>query len=137
MKYPYAQIVLTVLLTAAAGVSQAELAQKLTPSHPLPGKEGMGMHHGMGMGGMMGGMSDEQRDQHLKGMQEHMLQMHDLSSQILAEKDPAKKEVLKKQQLDLMKAHHAQMMGKMMGGMHHNQAAPAPAAVPATPAPTK
>jgi hypothetical protein len=67
----------------------------------------IGMHHGMGMGmGMMGGMTEE----HLRSMQEHMLKMHDLSNQILAEKDPAKKESLKNEQLELMKAHQAKMM---------------------------
>ncbi|CAG1020536.1 hypothetical protein DOJK_00410 [Patescibacteria group bacterium] len=54
------------------------------------------------------GMMDEE---HLKAMQEHILAMHDLSNQILAEKDPAKKEQLKQQQRDLMKSHHASMMG--------------------------
>jgi Spy/CpxP family protein refolding chaperone len=71
---------------------------------------GMGGMMGGGMGGGMGGMTEEQRDQHIRSMQEHMLQMHDLSSQILNEKDPAKKENLKKQQFDLIKAHHNQMM---------------------------
>jgi hypothetical protein len=65
----------------------------------------MGMGMGMGMG-MMGGMDEE----HLRGMQEHMLMMHDYSNKILAEKDPAKQAELKNQQLELMKAHHAQMM---------------------------
>jgi len=75
------------------------------------GGMGMGMHHGMGgMGGMMAGMSDEQKEKHMRDMQEHMLKMHDLSNQILAEKDATKKEALKKQQLDLMKSHHADMM---------------------------
>jgi hypothetical protein len=69
---------------------------------PMPG---MKMHHGMGM---MGGMTDEK----LQGMQEHMLMLHDLSNQILAEKDSAKKQALKKQQLDMMKAHHSEMMQK-------------------------
>jgi hypothetical protein len=59
----------------------------------------------MGMG-MMGGMDEE----HLRSMQEHMLMMHDYSNKILAEKDPAKQAQLKNQQLELMKAHHAQMM---------------------------
>ena len=62
-------------------------------------------HQGMGMG-MMGGMNEE----HLRAMQEHMLMMHDYSNKILAEKDPAKQAELKNQQLELMKAHHAQMM---------------------------
>jgi len=71
------------------------------------GQQGMGMHHGMGM---MGNMTEEEKQQHLQFMQEHMLKMHDLSNQILAEKDAAKKEQLKKQQLQLMKEHHSQMM---------------------------
>jgi hypothetical protein len=61
-------------------------------------------------GGMMGSMSEEQQEQHLIAIQEQSLMMHDLSNQILAEKDPAKKEQLKKQQRYLMKAHHAAMM---------------------------
>lgn len=73
------------------------------PQKPAEPMKGMGMHQGMGM---MGGMTEE----HMRSMQEHMLSMHDLSNQILAEKDPAKKESLKKQQLELMKAHHDQMM---------------------------
>ncbi len=77
------------------------------------GGMGGGMHHGMGgMHGMMAGMSDEEKEKHFQGMQEHMLKMHDLSNQILAEKDPAKKEQLKKAQIDLMKAHHADMMSR-------------------------
>lgn len=78
---------------------------------PLSKPESKGMNKmGGGMGGMMGGMTEEQQDQHMRTFQEHMLLMHDLSDQILAEKDPAKKEQLKKQQLDLLKAHHDQMM---------------------------
>jgi hypothetical protein len=90
------------------------------------GMGGMGMQHGMGgMGGMMMGMTDEEKEKHMRSMQEHMLSMHDLSNQILAEKDPAKKEQLKAAQLQLMKAHHAEMMAR-----HH--AAPAAAAPAAT-----
>ncbi len=65
------------------------------------------MQPGMGMGmGKMSGMTLEQKDQHMRAMQEHMLKMHDLSNQILAETDPAKKEQLKNQQLELMKTQH-------------------------------
>jgi hypothetical protein len=78
------------------------------PKADEPMKE-MGMHQGMSMG-MMGGMTEEQKTEHMRSMQEHMLKMHDLSNQILSEKDPAKKESLKNQQLELMKAHHSQMM---------------------------
>ncbi|MDP2903600.1 MAG: hypothetical protein Q8N96_10910 [Methylovulum sp.] len=62
----------------------------------------------------MGNMTEEQKDQHARAIQEHQLQMHELSNKILAEQDPVKKEQLKNQQLVLMKAHHA----KMMAGHH-------------------
>lgn len=91
------------LLLPLGATSFAEETQKVTK----PMQQGMGMHQGMGMG-MMGGMTEEQKDQHLRAMQEHMLMMHDLSNQILAEKDPAKKEQLKNQQIQLMKTHMAQ-----------------------------
>ncbi|MBK8814901.1 MAG: hypothetical protein IPN42_05050 [Methylococcaceae bacterium] len=85
------------------------------------GMGGMGMHQGMGgMHGMMDSMTDEEKEKHLRGMQEHLLSMHDLSNQILAEKDPAKKEQLKKTQLELMKAHHAEMKAR-----HHKMPEPA------------
>jgi hypothetical protein len=72
-------------------------------------------HQGMGMG-MMGAMNEE----HLRSMQEHILIMHEFSNKILAEKDPAKQAELKNQQLELMKAHHAQMMqhGQQMKQNH-------------------
>lgn len=93
----------TLLFLAQMSMASFAADPQKTPA-PMPG---MKMHHGMGMG-MMGNMTDEQ----LQGMQEHMLMMHDLSNQILAEKDPAKKQALKKQQLDMMKAHHSEMMQK-------------------------
>ena len=68
-------------------------------------------------------MSPEQMDAHMRAMQEHMLTMHDYSNKILAEKDPAKKEKLKAEQLELMKAHHMQMMAhrKQMKEMKQKQ----------------
>jgi len=63
-------------------------------------------HQGMGMGMGMG-QTEEQKTEHMRAMQEHMLTMHDLSNQILSEKDPAKE--LKNKQLELMKTYHAQM----------------------------
>ena len=47
-----------------------------------------GMHQKMGK---MCCMSNEQKEQHIRSMQEHMLKMHDLSNQILTEQDPTKK----------------------------------------------
>jgi hypothetical protein len=96
------------VLALVTATSNAEDTQR-TPPPPMKGM-GMGMHHGMG--GMMAEMTEEQKDKHLRSMQEHMLKMHDLSNQILAEKDAAKKEQLKEQQLQTMKAHHAEMMEK-------------------------
>jgi hypothetical protein len=52
--------------------------------------------------------------EHLKMKQEQILKMHDLSSKILAETDPKKKQALKDEQLELIKADHMQMMS-----MHH------------------
>jgi len=111
MKYFHQSTAAFLLLLSLGTASFAETSdpQGAPQKAPEPPKD-MPMHHGMGM---MGGMSEEQRDQHLRAMQDHMLEMHDLSNQILAEKDPAKKEQLKNKQLDLMKAHQAQMM------MHH------------------
>lgn len=96
------------LLSTAALVLLAQLSTAAFAAEPQKAPEpmqGMKMHHGMGM---MGSMTDAQ----LQGMQDHMLMMHDLSNQILAEKDPAKKQALKKQQLDMMKTHHSEMMQK-------------------------
>ncbi len=108
MKHLYKSTAAFLLLLPLGSASFAAEPQKA----PEPTKD-MPMHQGMGMGmGMMGGMSEEQMDQHMRAMQEHMLAMHDLSNQILAEKDPAKKEQLKNQQLQLMKSHHSQMMMK-------------------------
>ncbi|ESS72286.1 hypothetical protein MGMO_62c00190 [Methyloglobulus morosus KoM1] len=106
MKNSYQSIAAMCLLAAITATGNAEDAKK-TDAMPMEGM-GMGMHHGMG--GMMAGMSDEEKDKHLRSMQEHMLKMHDLSNQILTEKDASKKEQLKAQQLQLMKAHHAEMM---------------------------
>jgi hypothetical protein len=54
-------------------------------------------------------MTEEQKEQHLIAIQEYNLKMHDLSNQILAEKDPAKQEPLKVQQRQLMKEHYEKM----------------------------
>lgn len=104
MKHNYESILAVILLTVTSATASAESMQK-PGSMPM---KGTGMHHGMGR--MMAGMTEEQKDQHLRGMQEHMLKMHDLSNQILAEKDAAKKEQLMTQQRQLMKEHHTQMM---------------------------
>ncbi|MEQ1485215.1 hypothetical protein [Methyloglobulus sp.] len=111
MRNGYQSIAALLLFAVMTAISSAEDVQK-SPPMPMKGM-GMGMHHGMG--GMMAGMTEEQKDKHLSSMQEHMLKMHDLSNQILAEKDSAKKEQLKTQQLQLMKAHHAVMRE------HHQQ----------------
>ncbi len=102
MKQFYKSTAVLLLLLPISMMSSA-----VEPKKPAEPSKEMSMPHGMGM---MGGMTEEQKSEHMRSMQEHMLKMHDLSNQILAEKDAAKKETLKAQQLDLMKAHHAQMM---------------------------
>lgn len=101
MKQLYKSTAVLLLLLPISMMSSAA-----EPQQPAPAKE-MGMHQGMGM---MGGMTEEQKTEHMRTMQEHMLKMHDLSNQILSEQDAAKKESLKNQQLELMKSYHAQMM---------------------------
>jgi hypothetical protein len=122
MHYLYKSTAALLLLLSVSTVSLA--AEPQNTAEPMQGMsqhQGMDMskHQGMDMNksqgtntskhqgmGMMGGMNEE----HLRSMQEHMLMMHDYSNKILAEKDPAKQAQLKNQQLELMKAHHAQMM---------------------------
>ncbi|MGZ5620155.1 MAG: hypothetical protein ACXWFG_04750 [Methylobacter sp.] len=101
MKHLYKSTAILLLLLPISMISSAAEPQKADEPTKEMGMQGMGM---------MGGMTEEQKTEHMRNMQEHMLKMHDLSNQILSEKDPAKKETLKNQQLELMKAHHAQMM---------------------------
>jgi phosphate uptake regulator len=73
-------------------------------------------------------MSEEQMDQRVKMMQDHMLQMHEIMDKIQATTDPAEKEKLKQQQRDMIKQHmqaHHQMMMQMQhqGGMSHGGSA--------------
>jgi hypothetical protein len=83
----------------------------------------------MGMGGHQ--MTEAERDQHLRTYQEHMLKMHDLSNRILSETDEKKKEQLKNEQLELMKAHHEQMRAHRMERRQQYQKSRTPAAKPA------
>jgi hypothetical protein len=88
------------------------LSYAADPQQDVEPMSGMHMRQGMGM---MNNMSEEQKNEHMRSMQEHMLKMHEFSNQILIEKDLAKKETLKKQQLELIKTHHAQII------LNHNQ----------------
>ena len=115
---------LSMPLSMAAQAAEHEMGQM---GGGMQGMQGMGQHAGMGqhegmqgagqgmqhggMGGMHGDMMD-MSPEHLKEMQAHMLIMHDLSNKILAEKDPAKQQALKDQQLLVMKAHIADRMAK-------------------------
>ncbi|MEN8259337.1 MAG: hypothetical protein ABFS02_01900 [Pseudomonadota bacterium] len=87
----------------------AEEQPKAEPQGAAPMK---GMGRGMGrMGGMgMAGMTEEQKDQHMRKMQENKLKMHDLMTRINASQDPKERDQLKEEHLQLMKAHHAKMM---------------------------
>lgn len=101
MKHLYKSTAVLLLLLPMSMMSIA--AEPKKSDDPL--KE-PGAHQGMGMECCQ---TEEQKTEHMRSMQEHMLTMHDLSNQILSEKDPAKKEELKNKQLELMKTYHAQM----------------------------
>ncbi|MGZ5013122.1 MAG: hypothetical protein ACXV7E_03770 [Methylobacter sp.] len=101
MKHLYKSTAVLLLLLPMSMISNAAEPK---PAEPM--KE-MGAHQDMGMECCQ---TEEQKTEHMRTMQEHMLTMHDLSNQILSEKDPAKKEELKNKQLELMKTYHAQMM---------------------------
>lgn len=88
--------------------------------------QGVGKHEGMPGMRMHGDMMAQMMSpEHLKEMQAHILQMHDLSNKILAEKDPKKQQELKDQQLEVMKAHMADRMAK-----RHKMRMPHPAPAP-------
>lgn len=124
MKHVYKAIAISLL---SMPLSMAAYAVE----HDMPGMQGMPMQ-GMPMQGMpgMGMHGDMMSTEHLKEMQTYILLMHDLSNKILAEKDPKKQQALKDQQLEVMRAHMAEMMAK-----HHKMRmqhpAPPPAAAPA------
>lgn len=122
MKHFYKSIAPFLFLLPISSASIAETPEKaVPPMSEMNMNKSKGMHQGMGGMGMMPGMTEEQKDQHLRSFQEHLLKMHDLSNQILAEKDPDKKEQLKNKQLDLMRAHQAQMMEHRLQKMRPNQ----------------
>jgi hypothetical protein len=112
MKHLYQSTAILLLLLPMSMMSiAAEPKKSDDPLKEPSGRQSMGSgHQGMGMGmGMECCQTEEQKTEHMRSMQEHMLMMHDLSNQILSEKDPAKKEELKNKQLELMKTYHAQM----------------------------
>lgn len=125
---------LATLLTAIISLP-LQAAEPASPGMPPSAPSMSGM---MGnMGGMM--MTDEQ----LKKKQEHLLKMHEISGKILAATDPAEREKLKAEQIQLMreheKEHHKMMMQHMqqmmpqqpgMGGMGNMQHGAAPAVPP-------
>ena len=125
MKKLVASIVLFsfLALIGAMGIAQETPQQQQRQTM----KKGMGNMDSCMMGGMMGNMSEEQRDRHMRSMQDHMLQMHQLSDQILAAKAPGEKEILKEKQLELMKTHkskmmsHKRMMKQQQGQMRRSQ----------------
>lgn len=117
----FALFLLLVFFGMNSFAEQAEQAQDQTPMEGTGMGMGQGrMHKGMGMGGMhmgmMGNMSEEEKDKRMRSMQKHMLKMHDLSNKILATKNFEAKNRLKEQQIALMKAHMEKMMAhhKMM-----------------------
>jgi hypothetical protein len=129
MRKPIESLIL--VWVAVAGLAGPVCAEEPSASPNPHASGGMG---GMGPGMMGGGgmMSEEQMDQRIKMMQDHMLQMHEIMDKIQAATDPAEKEKLKQQQRDMIKQHmksHHQMMLQMQhqGGMSHGGSAGAAA----------
>lgn len=115
MKHLYKALAVSLLLLPVTGFTADDKESEQKETHS--GMEG-------GMMGMMSMMSDEQRKQHLRSMQAHMLLMHDYSNRILAEKDPKKAQQLKDEQLELMEAHMKQMMEHKNKMMKHHKMMP-------------
>ena len=92
------------ILTCVMLASLSALSHAAEPANTGTATANMKPHHGMGM--WAHGMTDEDKEAHLKAMQDYSLKIHDLSNQILAEKDPTKQEALKTQQRELMKEHY-------------------------------
>jgi hypothetical protein len=100
----------TLLLAPLCSTGFAAEEQKPQPAPTGPAQ----------MDGMMGGMSEEQMDQRIRSMQEHMLKIHDLMHQIRDAKDEKERERLKEEQRKLMKAHHRMMQQHMQQMMQHS-----------------
>lgn len=100
----------TLALSTLLLVSTSGFAQQMHHQPSTAGK-GENVQHNMS------GMDHSKMSDNMKEMQAHMLMMHELSNKILAETDPKKQQSLKNQQLEVMKAHHMQMMTK-----HHGDA---------------
>lgn len=79
------------------------------------------MNDGMAMDSGQNAMDPAKMQAHLLERQAHLLAMHDLSSKILAETDQTKQQVLKDQQLELMKAEHMKTMSWHSGKPMHNK----------------
>jgi len=104
-----------ILAKLIAILALVSLSQVALAADPAAKKPEMKMDHPMAkMDHPMAKMDESKMMEHLKMRQEQILKMHDLSSKILAETDPAKQQALKDQQLELIKAEHMQMMN-----MHH------------------
>ncbi len=95
-------------LMCVAAFSAPAISEEKNASPPPPsvheGMAGMG-NMGGGMGMMMGGMSDEQMDAHLRQMQEKMLRDYDFMRQIRDSKDEKEQARLKDEWLQAMKQH--------------------------------
>ena len=95
----------TALMCVAAFSAPAMAEEKTAPPPPFPPPPHQGMP-GMGGGmGMMGGISQEQIDAHLRQMQEKMLRDYDFMRKIREAKDEKEQAKLKEEWLQSMKQH--------------------------------
>ena len=93
-----AKSIITIICFAFFSVSTVAEEKNASPP-PMPA------HEGMARMGMMGGMSEEQMDAHLRQMQEKMLRDYDFIRQIRDAKDEKEQARLKDEWLKAMKQH--------------------------------
>jgi hypothetical protein len=94
--------ILVLLLPVSMIISAAEPQQ---PAEPMNETDMQNMHRKK-----LEGMTKEQMAEMMHPTLEQKSLMHDLSNQVLMEKDPAKKELLRRRQLEVMMKLHQQKM---------------------------
>jgi hypothetical protein len=103
MQTIYKSIAMLVLLIPASILNSA--AEPQTPAESMNETDMQNMHRKK-----MEGMTKEQMAELMHSTKEQNSMMHDQSNQVLMEKDPAKKEILRRQQLEVMMKLHQQKM---------------------------
>jgi len=112
MKYIYKSIIVFMLSASASMSCFAE-------DKPTKMQQGQSSRQGMDMMEM----SEEMKDKQARAQQQYILKIDDLSDRIGAEQNPAKKQALMDEQLQLIKDHQEKKraMKKKMMKKHHQK----------------